>query len=406
MNLENAIGQTTGNQVRVFTIHGAFFFGPGMANLAPSTSIPDRQVLAFQKARYLVIDEISMVRADLLDRMDLTLRSIRGSSELFGGLKVIMVGDPCQLPPVVPSVDAQPLRLLYGEDCPQGYFFQSKAFGQMIDQSLLTVYELSQNHRQVDLPLNKALASLRMGIPDPVSLALINSRVGEAPSQPEKVLHLTSDNASASEINRRYLDACALGPGHLMNPTVHVLDEHHRTLVHSHPMATPLDLRPGGRILFTRNNPDGTWKNGSRGTVLEILGDTVVVEVDGNPGSRVFVEKKYFEIIVPDVDPVSGLISPRVVGCIQQYPLLGGYAITVHRSQSLTLDQVVVGLGRGGSSPGLAYTSLSRVRTLGGLYLNGPALPYHFDLDPAIRRFLAMIQRFIRPVYLLPSNTE
>lgn len=371
---------------RPTTIHAAFGFKPGLWSTSVVPYLLPEQSQVLREISVLIIDEISMVRADLLDRIDQTLRKLRQSSELFGGVKVVLVGDPFQLPPVVPKQEEPYLLSTYGENGQRSYFFTSMVLQEARSRGALSVQFLEGQHRQSDPIFIQALNSLRVGLVSKRVLDLVNQRFGCLPSDSESCLHLTQDRESAQWLNGHYLKQVGLGSLQTFDPVLWVREPRYHDLGAEHPMNLPVQLTVGGAVMFCQNHPQGIWRNGSQGTVVDIDGQVAWVSM-GTSQPPVAVKPTAFEITVPVRRP-GGEIESEVVARIKQLPLLGGYAMTIHRSQALTLEGISLALGCGGIFPGQAYTALSRVRSLERVYLKTPIREMHFVVAPEVLQFV------------------
>ncbi len=351
------------------TIHSFF----GIAPFAVGPSIEPRRLKKklLKKLDLLLIDEVSMVRADLLDNVDMALRVARETDAPFGDVQVVLFGDFLQLPPVVTRNDA---HLLHELDYRSPYAFDAQVFRDLDP----TFVEMSIVHRQEDEYFVSLLGRLRGG--DHEAVKEINE-VCQRPHRAEAIpILLTSTNRLAELYNERGLDAL---PG---APSVYegeIADKFQNDRL---PAPQILGLKPRARVMAVRNDAAGRFVNGSLGTVLECRDGSVLVKFDARD-EPVNVERVTWESVRYDLDG-GGKISTNVVGSYKQTPLAPAWAITVHKSQGLTLDDVRIDLGRGAFASGQAYVALSRSRTLEGLSLARPLQPQDLMLDPVLERFL------------------
>ena len=338
------------------TIHSLFQLPP--APLEPESeritifSPGSRKRRLFNQIDVLVIDEISMVRADLLDAMDFSLRRNREDDRPFGGVSVVAFGDPWQLEPIVSGqAEAEMLTEYY----PSPYFFDAK----VIQNMGADIYELSTVHRQMhDQEFLWALNQIRGGNCE--QLDFINSRVG-ADVSGGPVITLTATNARATTINLREM---AMIPAPAQFFEGKVIGDFGSDL----PTDLVLQLKPGAQVMFVRNGK--TWVNGSIGTVESFGDDKIVVRLAND--KRVDVTKESWQKIRYQWDRDRRRIIEEPVGEFIQYPLKLAWAVTIHKSQGLTFDRMILDLDRAAFSNGQTYVALSRVRTLSGLSLIRP----------------------------------
>ena len=324
----------------------------------------------------IVIDEVSMVSADLMDAIDRSLRQARGRKhDPFGGVQVIMFGDPFQLPPVPPSDPHE--RAYYADTYRSLWFFDAKVW---LDTPL-TVIELVEVHRQRDDRFKQILGAVRHGVVDSDMAAELNE-AGARPA-PSDVLTLATTNATVTRINASRLAEIRGDP---LRAVAEVNGEFRE---HTFPADEVLELKVGAQVMFLRNDSDGRWVNGSIGSVSRIAG-TVWVEVDGEEHE---VEPTTWERYRYRYDAETKKLEKEVVAEFEQFPLRLAWAVTVHKSQGHTYDQAVVDLGSRAFTAGQTYVALSRVRSLEGLYLTRPLQPQDVIVDPNVLRFMSAALR-------------
>lgn len=306
----------------------------------------------------LIIDEISMVRADILDAMDMVLRRYRRNERPFGGVQLLMIGDVQQLPPVVKDAE----RKYFGQVYPSPFFFNSKALQKL---PFVTI-ELEKIHRQSDADFMAILNSVRAGNPDKATLDALNSRLDPAfdPPKDESWIRLTTHNAQADAVNLAKMDEL---PG---KETVYKADVDGNFPENAYPADTDLHLKVGAQVMFIRNDTSGEarYYNGKIGTVMSLSPQLVVADEDGN---AIEVERVEWQNLKYELDAESKEIVGNVDGVFVQYPLRLAWAITIHKSQGLTFDRVMIDAGSAFSF-GQVYVALSRCRTLEGIVLSTP----------------------------------
>ena len=315
----------------------------------------------------LIIDEISMVRADLLDAIDATLRRYRRNSRPFGGVQLLLIGDVQQLAPVVTEEERPFMERVY----PSPFFFHSKALQRLhyITIQLTTIY------RQQDSAFVQLLNNIRDNRFDEATLAALNSRVNSHPKgDASEPILLTTHNYQADQVNQQRLAALTT-QAFTLNATVegNFPDS-------SAPTDRALVLKPGTQVMFVKNDSSGSHRyyNGKIGTVRGLQtndeGEKAVV-VDTEEGESVYVTPERWENIRYDIDPTDNQIKQSIDGIFVQYPLKTAWAITIHKAQGLTFDRVQVDAAHA-FTYGQIYVALSRCRSLEGLTLLSPISPH------------------------------
>lgn len=349
------------------TIHS--FFQLPARTIYPSKS-SYQQLFAEQRMRQrkrnllnqlelLVIDEISMVRADIVDAIDMVLRHYKHRPQVpFGGVQVIMIGDLMQLPPVVHSSEDEKLDEYYAGP----YFFQSKVM-----QEIKPVYiEFNHIYRQQDLKFINLLNEVRDNHLSEVSKSILEARYVPNFINDEDNFHitLTTHNNKADELNKRKLDE--------IKEEVHCFEAeiNNNFPENSYPTDATLCLKKEARVMFIKNDEQGAKRfyNGKIGKVCEIDADKIVVECDKEKIDVPQVEWKNIRYVE---DAKTGRLVEEVLGTFKQYPLRLAWAITIHKSQGLTFDKVIIDAAQSFAA-GQVYVALSRCRTLEGLVLSSP----------------------------------
>ena len=344
---------------------------------------PRRSLVALRAARRLVIDEISLVRADILDGVDARLREARRRDEPFGGVQVVMVGDFLQLEPVTSAEAGVRLKEM-GYDTP--FAFSAHVLKEMpiATVTLKTVW------RQSDPSFKAALADVRAGQRIEEAIAWLNAQCTGPHRAGRSPLVLTTTRALAEEYNSN-------GLKEVFKDHACVRFEGVRTGRFENAEITPapdiLDLASTARVVALRNDPRGKFANGSLGTVQgfrdasEGQEEAVSVMFDGAV-EPVWVERSSWERTQSAFSSQEGAIVNEVIGTFSQMPLAPGYALTVHKCQGLTLDDVRLDFSRGAFAPGQLYVALSRARTVEGMSFAEPLRPRDVQVNPMLRRFL------------------
>ena len=346
------------------TIHS--FFQLPLSPYIPGTSFKDRYDFGKEKRRIirtldmLVIDEISMVRSDLLDAIDSVLRRYRDASRPFGGVQLLMIGDLQQLTPVMTAQDEEFLRSHY--DTP--YFFGSKALRQI---SYVTI-QLTHVYRQQDHAFIEILNHIRDGNASAADLARLNERYRPAfiPKAEEGYIRLTTHNRMADSYNERELGKL---PGRRF---VYRAEIEGTFPEYNYPVEVSLELKVGAQVMFVKNDASGKhqYYNGRIGHVVALDEEHIEVRCPGDK-EPIGVEPQEWENTKYVINERTRVIEPQVQGVFRQYPLRLAWAITIHKSQGLTFERAIIDAGQAFAS-GQVYVALSRCKSLEGLVLATP----------------------------------
>lgn len=346
------------------TIHS--FFQLPLSPYVPGAAIRDRYDFGKEKRRIirtldmLVIDEISMVRSDLLDAIDFVLRRYRDHTRPFGGVQLLMIGDLQQLTPVVTPQDEEILRGHY--DTP--YFFGSRALQQI---NYVTI-QLTRVYRQQDQTFINILNHIRDGHPTADDLAQLNARCKSAffPKADEGYIRLTTHNRMADSYNESELMKLS---GQRYSYKAEVQGDFPE---YNFPTDVNLELKVGAQVMFVKNDSsaDHLYYNGRIGHVVELTGESVIVKCPGDSGV-INVERQQWENTKYVINPQTKTIEAQVQGVFTQYPLRLAWAITIHKSQGLTFDRAIIDAALS-FAPGQVYVALSRCKSLEGLVLASP----------------------------------
>lgn len=319
-----------------------------------------QKIRVIQSIDTLVIDEISMVRADLLDAVDSVLRRFRKNQLPFGGVQMVMIGDLGQLAPVAKDDDWQMLSRYY--DTP--YFFSSIA----LKSTRYAIVELKTVYRQSDLHFVELLNRVRDNRADSSVLAALNSRYipNFQPRVEEGYIRLTTHNYQAQQENERQL---ALLPGKPYTYEASISGKYPEMLF---PTEQILTLKEGAQVMFVKNDSsaDKAFYNGMIGTVTEINEKNFFVRTK-DTGVVIKVEPEQWENTRYEIDERTNEITEEIEGTFKQFPVKPAWAITVHKSQGLTFDRAIIDVQRA-FTHGQTYVALSRCRTLEGLVLSAP----------------------------------
>ncbi len=328
-----------------------------------------------QSLDLLIIDEISMVRADLLDAVDATLRRLRSRQEAFGGVQLLMIGDLRQLSPVAKHEDWQLLRPHYDSV----YFFSSHA---LIDTNLVII-ELKHIYRQSDPQFINILNQVRDNRLDKSTRELLNQRcIPESkPLDKQGVITLTTHNHNAESINNNRLRELSAKEYHF---TAEILDDFPENI---YPTLATLILKKGAQVMFVRNDPseDKLFYNGKIGRITSLSADKIEVSCP-EERKKILVEPLLWKNIKYTLNEESKDIQEKTIGTFEQYPLKLAWAITIHKSQGLTFDKAIID-AEAAFAHGQVYVALSRCKTLKGLVLSAPISERGIETDPAVKNF-------------------
>lgn len=357
------------------TIH-SFFNIPLRTLNADEVSKPLRQIVpVIENLGALIVDEVSMVPPDLIDCISNTLKKVRRDSRPFGGVPIVFIGDLLQLPPVVKDDE---VAQYYTDRYRTPYFFSADIF---CDAQLITI-ELTEVFRQTDREFVDLLDRIRLNANHRDAVAKINRdcyRDRKPTTTPS--LFLVPTNAAAKSKNTRKLNG--------INAPLRIFDaviEGKFDVRRSHFQAPHrLEIKEGAQILFVKNNKP-YWLNGTLGRVIHIEDDLLRIEIQGK-GNTVSVGRATWERIEYRYDRKTKRITSTVVGSFTQFPITLGWAITIHKSQGMTLDSVRIDLGNGAFCTGQTYVALSRCRTLGGITLDRPISMTDVKADGMILEF-------------------
>lgn len=370
--------------VRGETIHSFFLFPPNVdTERAKMEAKKTRNAKVYQTLDTLVIDEISMVRADLLDSINIFLQTVRKSKQPFGGVQVVMVGDLLQLPPVVTKDEQEAIAGLYRSP----YFFSSKVFASLTDglYRQIKFFELKTIYRQTERDFIGILNRMRNKETTENDLRIINSRLDETEEFQDGYIYLTAINEQADRINQYKLNEIE-GQSIFFKGTVTGSFSEKQF-----PAADTLEMKTGARVMLLNNDPDDRWINGTLGTLFQIRSDHCVVKLDN--GEMETVEPVTWTSYKTRLNPDTMKLESQEAGSFRQIPLRLAWAITIHKSQGKTFDRVAIDLGRGAFAHGQTYVALSRCTSLSGLKLVRPINHNSIIMDDRVIEFLKNINR-------------
>lgn len=372
------------------TIHSFFGFKPSITPEAVERLNPTwSKAKLYQKLETLVIDEISMVRADLLDCIDTFLRLNGPKKEQpFGGVQMVFIGDLFQLPPVTKNDEKEVFDIYYSSP----YFFSARCMKDLPVKFL----ELQKIYRQDDQSFINLLNAVRTNTVTLDQLKLLNNRY--LPEfeilEEDHYVYLTTTNKMAEEINNHCLKKIDEAPRVFEGSLWGEFEESFL------PTSLEITLKKGAQVMMLNNDqarlPDGQagrWVNGTIGQVVELPGkEEEIVLVKMEDGRVEEVSPFTWEIYKFRFDEENQSLVSEVVGAFTQYPLKLAWAVTIHKSQGKTFDKVIIDLGWGTFAHGQMYVALSRCRSLEGIVLKTPILKRHIIVDAKVTKFFQNLE--------------
>lgn len=364
------------------TIHSFFQFGLGpfvKGVIEPKSDfrIQKSKLELIRNLQLLIIDEVSMVRADLMDHIDVDLRRIRRNSKPFGGVQLLMIGDLQQLPPIAHGGEDELLRQYYKTL----YFFSSAALKSM----KYSCIELKTVYRQTDGHFINILNHARECTLTNQDISDLNTRYipDFSPKPEDGYIRLMTHNRQVDYINATEMAKLDSHPFTFEAAVTGTFPEE------SYPTANSLTLKKGAQVMFIKNDPERRFINGTLGEIRSIDKNCIAVRL-AESGKTIEVEPMEWQNIRYQFNDETKEISSKQIGRFKQYPLKAAWAITVHKSQGLTFDKAIIDV-HAAFSPGQAYVALSRCRTLEGLVLSSPVSASVFMKDNAVDAYMNYI---------------
>ncbi len=374
------------------TLHSFFWFPPTLtlkkAKQEAKFQIGDPK---FTELDAIVIDEISMVRADMMDCIHEFLKIVRWSALPFGGVQLIMIGDLYQLPPVVTKFEKE----FFQKEYPSPYFFDAKIMKKK--SFVMEFIELEKVYRQSDQKFIDILNAIRTKTLTDTHLNLLNTRVTEDIDISDGMVYLAGTNTIVDTINQMYLADIDIRAVNFKATSKGEMQG--RQL----PADAKLVLKKWAQVMFIANDPDGRRVNGTLGKITFLKKDRVVVQIYG--GEEVEVWLHTWRVSQYEYNPSKKRLDVFTVGSFTQLPLTLARAVTIHKSQWKTFDKVIIDLSSGIFAHGQSYVALSRCRTLEGILLTTQVHHSHIRLDYCVVRFIAEM-RCSRPELLLSTEKK
>lgn len=353
------------------TIHSLFKIPPSFVK-KNSLKLDYKTINLFKNIDTVVIDEISMVRADLMDAIDFCLKQARNSNDAFGGVQMVMFGDLYQIPPVVSDPE---LHKYFADNNGGFYFFNADVW----KNAELKIFELNNIFRQKDEDFKQVLNSIRVGNAEETVLLKINQRTKvEIPEN--NVVTLATTNKIVNEINSVKLEKL---PGEIKEYTAVITGSIEET---AFPTEEYLKLKVGAQVMFLKNDKEKRWVNGTIGKVYSLLDKEIIVDIEGIKYS---VPQETWSKIRYYYNQENKSVEEEVVSSFTQFPLRLAWAITIHKSQGKTYGSVILDMGDGAFAHGQTYVALSRCRSLEGLYLKKDIHREDIMVDNSIISFMS-----------------
>ena len=356
------------------TINSAFRIGFETIPLITKSKDP-RFAKLLRNLELLIIDEVSMVRAPMLDAISQSLQIHRNSEKPFGGIHVLACGDLFQLPPIIKESEE---RIIY-EKYNSIYFFDAHSFK---DMKMISYFELTESFRQEeDQRFCELLNNIRVGKDLDVTIDQINSNCFDPTLESEFFMTLTSRKKRAEELNEYKL-------GHIEGEEEIIKSKETGELNENDlPAPRELKIKVGANVMFIKNDPEGRWVNGTLGTISECLDKKKkYIKVKINKKTHK-VEREAWNKVRFTYDEDSDDVLEEVISSFKQFPIKLGWAVTIHKSQGLTLESCSVDLGAGAFATGQAYVALSRCKNLSSLHLQRELKVSDALVDPDIIDF-------------------
>lgn len=359
------------------TIHSFFGLEPALQNPYDKKSLnrglSDGRKETLKHLDTIIIDEISMVRVDVLDMIDARLQAARNSPEPFGGCQMIVFGDLYQLPPVT---DKDGDMTKYLKDIYHTiYFFGAPACRKKPFKTI----ELSNVYRQKDPTFISILNHIRVGEPEQNDISTLNTRIGHAEEQ--QAIVLTSTNQAAQDVNQKKLNS-------INTPLFTYIGKIEGNFKKEDlPTDYVLKLKVGAQIMFVKNSKDKLWVNGTLGTIVDLSKNGIKVKIKQDTYS---VSMDTWEKHMYRYNKEAHRIEKKLVGSFMQYPIKLAYAITIHKSQGQTYDAVKIDYSANGAfASGQTYVALSRCKSFDKLYLTTPISLKDIFIDQEIAQFMS-----------------
>lgn len=362
------------------TIHSLFQLPLGDFIIKEQIELKKKTIKILQKTDMIIIDEISMVRPDILDAIDYLLKKARGDFATFGGVQMILVGDLCQLPPVIKNTTYQVFQKKYGHS--NAYFFDSKSF----QHAGFCFYEFKKVFRQNDNLLLNYLVDIRERKNLSTALKAFNKLKFNDTETLRTAVTITPYRQVAEKINQERLNLIQSEEKTYEAKSSGVFEKASDT-----PAPRTLTLKKGALVLFNKNNPP-YFINGSMGEIVELYETYLCIRLLSE-NKIITVGKEVWQSFSYEYDAVTDTVIEKETGSFEQFPIQLGYALTIHKAQGKTLDKVIIDTNKGAFAHGQMYVALSRTRKLSDIHITNHIKPQDIILDTRVLDFLNHLQQ-------------
>lgn len=354
------------------TIHSFFKFPHKMLYREDVKAMNADSLAVLEEIDMIIIDEVSMVRADVMDAIDHSLRLNLGVNKPFGGIQMVLIGDLFQLPPVVTNDELKEFS-----NCYEGPYFLDS---QVVNDTEIGFLEFTEVFRQKDGDFKDILNRIRIGVHQPEDLGIINQRLTRQPWEPGSVT-ITPFRKVVDQLNKSKLDSLDGSVARFYGSLSGNFSNH------SLPSPFELDLKIGCQVMFTKNDQFKRWGNGTVGVVTKLEDDFITVKTTT---AELAVEPAMWENLEYR-QGTNGGIDKVQVGSYTQFPLQLAWAVSIHKSQGQTFEQVHIDLDRGAFATGQTYVALSRCTSLQGITLRVPVKASDIKVDKRLIRYFEQV---------------
>ncbi len=335
-----------------------------------------QHIKLIKELQLIIIDEVSMLRADIVDFIDRILRVYSGKKHLpFGGKQLLLVGDVFQLEPVITGDVRDVLSYFYADGA---FFFNARAFASLG----LVPIELTKVYRQNDASFISMLDRIRVGSPVQDDIDCLNAKVKPQASlfdEQEFSMTIATRRDIVDNINQSHLDRLKTPERHFHGIISGDFPES------SLPTEKELVLKEGAQVVFVKNDPERRWVNGTIGRITDFGDEDIVVQLED--GKKHAVKVDTWDNVKYEYDEEKHRVTEKVIGSYMQYPIKLAWALTIHKSQGLTFDRVIIDVGQGAFSGGQTYVALSRCRSLKGISMRSTINPRDVFVNPKVVAF-------------------